>query len=97
MIYNHIGIVPDEMINKSPVKSLYYTEKNILKSQSEFQEEYQFFNHNKQNRWINYIKNVDTSTIKKYLLLDLLLSMLKINPCERITAKKALLHPLFKV
>ena len=47
------------------------------------------------NTWIDLLKHVKADTIKKYLLIYLLISMIKPDPMQRISAEDALKHPLF--
>lgn len=85
-IYAYIGNIPDIMINNSPIKQVFYTNTNILKGS---------IKHETYNIWIPLIKTIKCETNIKYMLIDLLLDMLTINPADRVTAHNALEHPLF--
>lgn len=90
LIYSTVGCFPRDLIDKSPLKQVFYTDSYTLKSN--------LVNENDigtNNTWIDLLKNVKADTIKKYLLIDLLMSMIKPDPRQRITAEDALHHPLF--
>ncbi len=97
LIYLKLGKFPNDLIDISPLKQVFFTSSNILKindmddcviknSESNY----------KSNTWANLMKCMNCSTIKKYLFLDLILEMLKVDPRKRISAFDALNHPLFK-
>ena len=86
-IYAKLGVIPKEMIDASPLKQIFYTDNYILKGHGD--------DFNKENTWTKLIENMEEDNIKKYLLIDLLLEMLNVNPLNRITAFNALKHPLF--
>jgi serine/threonine-protein kinase SRPK3 len=91
-MYARIGRIPKELIEKSPSKQVFFTENFILK------ENYTYGNElYEENVWMNLLQHMDCDTIKKYLLLDLILDMLKLDYRRRITAKDALEHPIFEL
>jgi len=85
LIYAIIEPIPNEMINSSPIKQIFYTNDCILKGTIE----------HKTSIWHKLVEHIKTDTIKKYLLIDLLLEMLMVDPNKRITASDATNHPLF--
>ena len=85
LIYSIIEPIPNNIINKSPIKQIFYTNDNILKGELEY----------KNPIWSKLLERIKCDTIKKYMLIDLLLEMLMVDPNKRITANNALNHPLF--
>lgn len=95
----YLGKIPKELIDQSPFKQVFFTDDYTLKENSVYGDELYL-----ENKWISLLNNMNSSvlnqqdiTIKKYLLLDLILDMLKIDPKKRITASNALEHQLFKL
>ena len=82
------------LIKKSPLKDVYFTHDYTLKSKINFNLHNSDY---KSNIWMNMLNNINTTTTKKYLFLDLILLMLNPNPIDRITAHDALKHPLYKM
>lgn len=89
-MYASIGKLPKDLIEQSQFKQVFFTENFILKENSVYGNELY-----EENIWVNLLQHMDCGVIKKYLLLDLLLEMLKMDHRRRITAKDALNHPLF--
>ena len=85
LIYAIIEPIPNEMINSSPIKQIFYTNDCLLKGKIE----------HKTSIWTKLVEHIKSDTIKKYLLIDLLLEMLMVDPNKRITASDAINHPLF--
>lgn len=95
IIYSYIGTIPDSMIDNSPFKQVFFTETYNLKENAVYYEQTDQ-NDNNKNIWQNLLDNLECTEIKKYLLLNLILDMLEIDPSKRITAEKALTNELFK-
>lgn len=87
LIYKLIGTAPDEMISMSCLKDVYFTHDMTLKNNITKKP----LNSDIWHKLLNKLGNTD----KAYLMVDLILSMLKVNPVDRITAKRALQHQLF--
>jgi serine/threonine-protein kinase SRPK3 len=85
-----LGGIPKELIDKSPFKQSFFTDGYTLKENSSYDDDLYY-----ENKWITLLECVTGNTIKKYLLLDLILDMLKIDPSRRISVNSALKHPLF--
>jgi serine/threonine-protein kinase SRPK3 len=90
MIYSKVGSIPTELIEKSPLKQVFYTENNVLKTHPDL---YGIFSST--NIWKDIISKLHCDTIKKYLIVDLLFEMINPNPNQRIKAIDAIKHPLF--
>ena len=90
-IYAKLGKFPKDLIESSPLKQVFFTENHILKGTSCT---YDFYH---TNTWTELLENMSGETAKKYLMIDLMLDMLKMDPRKRISAHDALQHPLFKM
>jgi serine/threonine protein kinase len=86
-----MGNFPKELIDTSPLKQVFFTEKHILKCMNYTEDFYRI------NTWTDILKNISGETAKKYLMIDLMMDMLKMDPRKRISAYDALQHPLFKM
>lgn len=89
-MYASIGKIPNDLIDKSPSRQIFFTDNYILKENNVYEGELHL-----SNCWIDLLQHIDAPTIKKYLLLDLILEMLKMDHRKRIDAETALLHPVF--
>ena len=92
-----LGGLSKDMIDMSPYKQVFFTDGYTLKENSSYGDDLYA-----ENKWITFLESVKNKSnskqlLKKYLLLDLLLDMLKLDPKRRITAKDSLDHPLFKM
>ena len=100
LICASLGSLPKDMIDISPYKQVFFTDGYTLKENSSYGDDLYV-----ENKWIAFLESVTSKSksdgtsqlLKKYLLLDLLLDMLKLDPTRRITAKDSLDHPLFKM
>jgi serine/threonine-protein kinase SRPK3 len=140
-IYSKFGQLPLDIINSSPLKQVFYTHDNILKTDDDFDLNY-FYT---KNMWVHLLEKLkcndpvssnqnkidikidaknnakddirhavdtedrdqglgqgqgqgdDAYICKKYMLIDLLTDMLKLESSKRIKASQALEHPIFKM
>ena len=88
-IIRNIGELSKNDIDESSHKIVYFDHNYHLKSHPSDSQEY--------NIWDTYINKKCDDKLKKYLLLDLIINMVKIDRKERITAQQALLHPIFSL
>jgi serine/threonine-protein kinase PRP4 len=91
-IYSKLGVIPDNIIDSSPLKQVFYTHNNIIKPIT--------FSPNNTavlNIWIHLISIIKSENMssKKYLIVDLLLNMLQTNKLKRITINNALKYEIF--
>jgi serine/threonine-protein kinase SRPK3 len=93
LMCDNLGSIPDEMKNISPLKQIFFTNSGILKIDHTL--EHQKLEPQKQKIWIDLFESINASTIIKYLIIDLIMEMLSIDPLKRISSKDALNHPLF--
>ena len=86
LITQTLGSIPQDMIDSSCKKELYFNNNYTLKGTYEFTDK---------SIWNSLYSNLNTSVEIKKNIIDILLKMLIHNPLDRITANQALLHPLF--
>ena len=107
-IYAALGKIPVDLIDQSPFKQVFFTDEYTLKENSVYGDDLYI-----ENKWISFLDCKDENvgpdetdmvsvkksndTVKKHLLLDLMLNMLNLDPKRRVTASVALSHPLFKL
>jgi serine/threonine-protein kinase SRPK3 len=94
-IYAKIGKVPDDLIAKSPLKQIFFssdTDDSTILRAAIYTDEFDL-----NNTWIDLLENISGETAKKFLVVDLILEMLTIDPSKRISADNSLKHPLFKL
>ncbi|VBB18415.1 serine/threonine protein kinase [Yasminevirus sp. GU-2018] len=91
-IYAYVGKIPKEMANASPYKQVFFTDEYTLKENDVYGDDFY-----QENIWSSLLENLGCGTVKKFMLLNLILDMLRTDPKKRITAKEALEHPLFKL
>jgi serine/threonine-protein kinase SRPK3 len=91
-----LGRIPNEMVEASPYKQVFFTHDNIVKGSTLLDNEFY-----ESNIWIDLLEHINKDTsasmTQKYLLVDLMMEMLKIDPKKRISAHGAMDHPLFKL
>lgn len=89
-IYSMVGEFPKDLIDASPLRQVFYTDTYVLKGGNNYGNEFY-----RNNMWMSLLKFISGDTIKKYLMIDLMMNMLTPDPRERVTAGAALKHPLF--
>lgn len=90
-IFAKLGKFPRELIEVSPLKQVFFTDSCVLKGAIYTDDFYLT------NAWTELLENISGETAKKYLMIDLMLDMLKMDPRKRISACDALQHPVFKM
>lgn len=91
-IYAILGTLSKSLIDKSPLRQVFFTDEYTLKENNVYYDDFYT-----ENKWISFLNSISSDTTKKYLLLNLMLDMLELDPKYRITAKKAMDHSLFKL
>ena len=91
IMYENIGRIPNEMIDRSPYKDVFFNEEYLLKCNIEKTKK-KF-----DNLWINLLVHLkDEENIKKMFVVDLLHSMCRADPNDRDGSDELLQHPIFK-
>lgn len=85
LIIQSVGVIPKYMIDKSPIKDIYFTHDYKLKYKDVII----------YDSIIKKLLNHRTRDTKYIYLIDLLMKMLIIDPNKRISSDNALKHPLF--
>jgi serine/threonine protein kinase len=84
-----LGTLPEEMIEKSHHKEVYFTDNGHLKGLKRIK---------KDDTWIGLFNAIHDKTKDKNIanqFVDIVFQLLRLKPEERPTADKALKHPLF--
>lgn len=97
-MYAKLGKIPEKIINKSPMKQVFYTNNCILKESKRYIKKYM----DDCNVWYDLIKKIDylcqdqqDYKERAYEIIDLIFRMLSYDPEDRISASDALKHKIF--
>ena len=86
LLIKKIGSIPNDMINQSSQKEIYFTNKCYLKGMKHIQMD---------NTWNDFLSTV--SFDKKNIVLDFVLQLLSPDPQHRLTVVQALEHEIFTI